>query len=92
MGSFSIYHWVILAIVVLVLFGGGGKISSLMGDFAKGIKSFKKSMAEDETISTPNEPQSHIAPPQQAAPPVTKQTSMNEDARMTDDHPSHPSK
>ena len=48
MGSFSIWHWLIVLAVILVLFGGGNKISGLMGDFAKGIKSFKKNMAEDD--------------------------------------------
>ncbi|HEY1243708.1 MAG TPA: twin-arginine translocase TatA/TatE family subunit, partial [Hyphomicrobiaceae bacterium] len=42
MGSFSIWHWLILLAVALLLFGGSGKISSIMGDVAKGIKSFKK--------------------------------------------------
>ena len=40
MGSFSIWHWLVVLAVILVLFGGGNKISGLMGDFAKGIKSF----------------------------------------------------
>jgi sec-independent protein translocase protein TatA len=48
MGSFSIWHWIIVLLVVMVLFGGRGKISSLMGDFAHGIKAFKKGMSEDE--------------------------------------------
>lgn len=48
MGSFSIWHWLIVLAVVLVLFGGGGKISRLMGDFGKGLKNFKKSMKEEE--------------------------------------------
>lgn len=47
MGSFSIWHWLIVLAVVLVLFGGGGKISKLMGDFGKGLKSFKKNMKEE---------------------------------------------
>ena len=47
-GSMSIWHWLIVLAVVLVLFGGGSKISSLMGDFGKGLKSFKKNIAEDE--------------------------------------------
>ena len=47
MGAFSIWHWLIVLVVVLVLFGGSGKISSLMGDVAKGIKSFKKGMKEE---------------------------------------------
>jgi sec-independent protein translocase protein TatA len=49
MGTFSLWHWLILLAVVLVLFGGSGKISSLMGDVAKGIKSFKKGLAEDDS-------------------------------------------
>jgi sec-independent protein translocase protein TatA len=48
MGSLSIWHWLVVGIIVLVLFGGRGKISDIMGDFAKGIKSFKKGMADDE--------------------------------------------
>ena len=48
MGAFSIWHWVIVLVVVLVLFGGKGKISSLMGDFGKGLKSFKKGMKDEE--------------------------------------------
>ena len=47
MGSMSIWHWIIVIAVVLLLFGRG-KISDLMGDVAQGIKAFKKGMAEDE--------------------------------------------
>ena len=47
MGTFSIWHWLIVLVVVLVLFGGKGKVSALMGDFGKGLKSFKKGMADD---------------------------------------------
>jgi sec-independent protein translocase protein TatA len=50
MGSFSIWHMLILLAVALLLFGKG-KISEIMGDFAKGIKSFKKGMAEDEDVA-----------------------------------------
>ena len=48
MGTFSIWHWIIVLAVVLLLFGGRGKISQIMGDFGKGLKSFKRSMREDE--------------------------------------------
>ena len=48
MGSLSIWHWIIVLAVILVLFGGRGKISQLMGDFAQGIKAFKKGMSDDE--------------------------------------------
>ncbi len=50
MGSFSIWHWLIVLAVVLLLFGRG-KIPELMGDVAKGIKNFKSGMAEDETVA-----------------------------------------
>ena len=48
MGGLSVWHWLIFLAVALLLFGGSGKISSIMGDVAKGIKSFKKGMAEDD--------------------------------------------
>ena len=66
MGSFSIWHWLVVLAVILVLFGGGNKISGLMGDFAKGIKSFKKNMAEPEDESmedTGGKPSGSIAGP-----------------------------
>jgi sec-independent protein translocase protein TatA len=50
MGSMSIWHWILVLAVGLLLFGGQSKISDLMGDFAKGIKSFKKGLAEDEKL------------------------------------------
>jgi sec-independent protein translocase protein TatA len=58
MGSLSWVHWLVVGIAVLVLFGGRGKISSLMTDFAQGIKAFKKGMSEDDTakVETPAEP------------------------------------
>jgi sec-independent protein translocase protein TatA len=52
MGSFSLMHWVIVLLVVMLLFGGG-RISGLMGDVAKGIKSFKKGMADDDEDAKP---------------------------------------
>jgi sec-independent protein translocase protein TatA len=48
MGSMSLIHWVIVIGVIVLLFGRG-KISDLMGDVAKGIKTFKKGMAEDDS-------------------------------------------
>ena len=53
MGAFSIWHWIIVLIIVLLLFGKG-KIPTLMGDMAKGIKSFKKNMSDEEKDSSPN--------------------------------------
>jgi sec-independent protein translocase protein TatA len=51
MGSFSIWHWLIVLVLIMLLFGRG-KISELMGDMAKGIKTFKKGMAEDDNSPT----------------------------------------
>jgi|GEM_PF-2823252 len=51
MGGLSIWHWLIVGIVIMLFFGGSGKISNVMGDFAKGIKAFKKGMSEDDTVA-----------------------------------------
>jgi sec-independent protein translocase protein TatA len=61
MGSLSIWHWLIVIGVAVVLFGGKGKISGVMGDFAKGIKAFKAGMKEpeEETVS----PAAQVSPP-----------------------------
>ena len=53
MGGFSIWHWMLFGAVALLLFGGKGKISDIMGDVAKGIKSFKKGMADDDAEDKP---------------------------------------
>ena len=47
MGSFSIWHWLVVGVIILLLFGKG-RFSEMMGDVAKGLKSFKKGMSEDE--------------------------------------------
>lgn len=55
MGTWSVSHWLILLVIVLLLFGAG-KIPQLMGDMAKGIKTFKKGMQDDEeTAKKPEE-------------------------------------
>ncbi|MBY0363956.1 MAG: twin-arginine translocase TatA/TatE family subunit [Phreatobacter sp.] len=77
MGTFSAWHWILVAIVVLLLFGRG-KISEFMGDAAKGIKAFKKGLAEDDKPETPPAAQAapastidhQPAPAPAAAPPV----------------------
>jgi len=55
MGASSIWHWIILLLIVVLLFGRG-KISEVMGDVAKGIKSFKKGMADDDAPVKAPEP------------------------------------
>ncbi len=61
MGSMSIWHWVIVAVIVMLLFGRG-KVSDLMGDVAKGIKAFKKGMTEEETPASPPPPAAGTEP------------------------------
>jgi sec-independent protein translocase protein TatA len=53
MGSFSIWHWIIVLAIVLLLFGRG-KIPELMGDVAKGIKSFKKGISDEDDTDAPS--------------------------------------
>ncbi len=53
MGGLSLPHLLLLGAVVLILFGGKGKISEIMGDVAKGIKSFKKGLSDDDTAAPP---------------------------------------
>ena len=65
MGSFSIWHWLIVGIVLLLLFGKG-RFSEMMGDVAKGIKNFKKGMTEEEEEAARAEQQRRLTP---AAPP-----------------------
>lgn len=71
MGSFSVWHWLIVLAVVLLLFGGRGKISQLMGDFGKGLNAFKKGVgaATDETAQAPAGQQ-----PGDTAKPISAQT------------------
>ena len=61
MGGFSLIHWIILGVVILLLFGGN-RFSAMMGDVAKGLKSFKQGMTEDDA---PKPPEQRQIPPQQ---------------------------
>ena len=72
MGSLSIWHWLVVGIIVMLLFGKG-RFSDMMGDVAKGIKSFKKGMAEEDEapVAKPAQPAQQIegqATPTGAAP------------------------
>jgi sec-independent protein translocase protein TatA len=63
MGGLSPIHWIIVLGVVAVLFGGGGKISSLMGDAAKGIRAFKDGLKNpDEPAAAPPAASQIVAP------------------------------
>ena len=77
MGFGSIWHWVIVLIVVLVLFGRG-RVSEIMGDFGKGIKSFKQGMSdEDVKPAAPPPPAAQIPPAEVVAPPQPTETKQN---------------
>lgn len=71
MGGFSIWHWLIVGILILLLFGKG-RFSGMMGDVAQGIKSFKKGMAEEE--ATPP-----VAPKIEAQPVVVVEAEKQAD-------------
>lgn len=51
MGTFSIWHWIVVLVVVLLLFGKG-KIPALMGDVAKGVKAFKSGLKDDDETAS----------------------------------------
>jgi sec-independent protein translocase protein TatA len=61
MGFNSIWHWIIVIGLILLLFGRG-KVSELMGDVAKGIKSFKRGMAEDDDVPPKAIPRDSVEP------------------------------
>lgn len=75
MGSVSIWHWLIVGAVVLIAFGGKGKISDIMGDVAKGIKSFKEGLAEEDEkaeVQHPSDPPMRTIDHQTATEPDRK--------------------
>jgi len=78
MGSFSIWHWLVVLMVVLLLFGTG-KVSTLMGDVAKGIKSFKKNMAEepDASMEASAEKPTGTLPPGNPSPSASQTTAAH---------------
>jgi sec-independent protein translocase protein TatA len=64
MGGLSLWHWLVVLGIGALVFGGKGKLSSVMGDFAKGIKAFKSGMKDDD----------ETAPPPQVTPPAAAPT------------------
>ena len=62
MGGASIWHWIVVGVVVMVFFGGRGKISEMMGDMAKGIKAFKKGMSDEDPTQTAKAPVTPVEP------------------------------
>jgi sec-independent protein translocase protein TatA len=73
MGGLSIWHWLVVGVIILLLFGKG-RFSEMMGDVAKGLKSFKKGMSEDEEAAAarPAEPPRRITDETPVAPPAER--------------------
>lgn len=82
MGSLSVWHWLIVLAVVLLLFGGRGKISSLMGDFGKGLSAFKKGVgaAPDDTP-----PPTQAGQPGDTAKPISAQATTTPPGTVRED-------
>lgn len=77
MGFGSIWHWLIVLLIILVLFGRG-RVAEIMGDFGKGIKSFKQGMSEDAKDAE-KAPPAQIAPPAES-PAKERETSKSDQA------------
>jgi sec-independent protein translocase protein TatA len=74
MGGFSIWHWLVVGVIILLLFGKG-RFSEMMGDVAKGLKSFKKGMSEDDEAAAPAkaaEPPRRLTDEATVAPPAER--------------------
>ena len=76
MGSMSPIHWLLVIGIAVILFGGRGKISGIMGDFAKGIKAFKSGMKEPE--------EEGVTPAAQVSPPAGATASVGVAERSRD--------
>ena len=83
MGSLSIWHWIVVIAVVLLLFGRG-KISELMGDVAQGIKAFKKGMSDDETAKA-DAGRSRRPSPARPSPPIRSSSTPRPNASSKPD-------
>jgi sec-independent protein translocase protein TatA len=78
-GAFGIWQWVIVLVIVLLLFGGRGKISSLMGDFGKGLRNFKTGMSGDED-GTPSDDSDDLIDEEVTAKPAAKKPAAKKTA------------
>ena len=85
MGSFSVWHWLIVLAVVLLLFGGRGKISGLMGDFGKGLSAFKKGVGGMTGDGTDKDA-AQAGQPGDSAKPISAQTSTTSPSQAHQDN------
>jgi len=82
MGSFSVWHWLIVLAVVLLLFGGKNKISALMGDFGKGLSAFKKGVSGDGA----DKDAAQAGQPGDSAKPISAQTTTSSPNQVHQDN------
>ena len=75
MGSFTIWHWLVVLVVVALVFGGRGKLSGIMGDAAKGIRAFREGLKGDD------DPDKKEPPREEAPPKPLPKSSTVEDAK-----------
>ena len=78
-GTFSILHWIVVLAVVLLLFGGRGKVSAIMGDFGKGLRNFKTGLKGPEEVATEEADATEDAP-KAAKKPVAKKAAQKKAA------------
>ena len=79
-GSFSILHWIVVLAVVLLLFGGRGKVSAIMGDFGKGLRNFKTGLKGPEVESADDDAAETI---ESAPRPAQKASAKKASAKKT---------
>ena len=84
MGSFSLWHWLVVIILVLLLFGRG-RISDMMGDIGKGLKSFKQGMADDDTPQAKRDEQKSLPRNEERPIDVTPEPRRTGETTPTDD-------
>ena len=84
MGSFSLWHWLVVIILVLLLFGRG-RISDMMGDIGKGLKSFKQGMADDDNPQAKRDDQKSLPRSEDKPIDVTPEPRRTADPAPTDD-------
>jgi sec-independent protein translocase protein TatA len=81
MGGFSLWHWLVVGIIILLLFGKG-RFSDMMGDVAKGLKSFKKGLSEEEEAAAAPPPPAQARIEQQAPVPTLNGDEIPTDRRV----------
>jgi sec-independent protein translocase protein TatA len=79
MGGFSLWHWLVVGVIILLLFGKG-RFSEMMGDVAKGLKSFKKGMTEDDDV-TPAAPPRRLEGDRTVDAPVERARAIDPEER-----------